>query len=521
MLEPLPKPHLPGDETETPDDIAPWAELPSIEEVGRRAARGVFTTLAARVAVQLLNVGALMVLARMLRPEDFGLVGIVVSTIGLGDLLRDFGLSAATMRARTLTPGQINTFFWINLALGALVAGVCAAFAPWVGRWYHDERLTALTLLLSCNFVISGFAAQHLALVRRQLRFDVLARNTLFSSTAGQLVALSCAFLGLGYWSLAAGAMTSNFVSAAMASASSGWRPQRPQFDPAVKPMLHFGGYLGVFGVLSYAAQNLHNVAIGAIWGSVAAGLYNRALTLLRTLVGYVQGPFQQVGPPALARIHHNPEAFRRYYLEVLSAMLAAGAPLGAFIALEGVTISNLMLGRQWTLAGEILRWLALGTPAQLLCFTSGWLYLANGNSKGMMRWGVGSWSFVIAALLASAHFGIMQMAAVYSLSMWLLLVPCLYFALRGTSVRLRDVAKYVWKPICAAGLAIAPCVALSNSFAQAMPPLMRLPVQGGVFGAGYLFWLVVVLREPLSPRVWLARLRGAAGASSSAAGVA
>jgi Polysaccharide biosynthesis protein len=122
-----------------------------------------------------LRVGCLMVLARLLGPKDFGLVGMVAAFTGLLVCFRDFGLSAAAVQRDTVTKEQLSTLFWVNIAFGALLALIVVAMAPAIAAFYQEPQLFGVTTVLALGFLFNSAGVQHAALLQRQMRFTVLA----------------------------------------------------------------------------------------------------------------------------------------------------------------------------------------------------------------------------------------------------------------------------------------------------------------------------------------------------------
>src|SRR5260370_22055889 len=140
-----------------------------------RALRGGFVTLVGQATMFVLRTGSMMVLARLLVPEEFGVVGMVAVVTGFFNLFKDVGLSMATVQRETITDGQISTLFWINTAVGFALALLSIALAPVLVAFFHETRLFWIMIFQSSAFIFSGAAAQHQALLQRVMRFFALA----------------------------------------------------------------------------------------------------------------------------------------------------------------------------------------------------------------------------------------------------------------------------------------------------------------------------------------------------------
>ena len=163
----------------------------------------------------MLQTATTMLLARLLSPEDFGLLGMaVVLTVFLGQF-RDAGLSAATIQRLEVTQEQISTLFWINVAVGAALAAITAILAPVVVAFYSEPRLYWITVVSGVAFVFGGLTAQHQALIMREMRFVTLASIDVLSLTISSLAGVVMALLGWRYWALVNMVVVGSIVGAA------------------------------------------------------------------------------------------------------------------------------------------------------------------------------------------------------------------------------------------------------------------------------------------------------------------
>ena len=149
--------------------------MSNIEFIRTRVIRGGLVKLIAQAANFAIRIGSLMVLARLLDPKDFGLVGMVTAVTGILALFRDFGLSSASVQRATVTSEQTATMFWINLILGAVLMLVALALAPALAAFYSEPRLLWVTSVISLAYLFNGAGVQHLALMQREMRFVTLA----------------------------------------------------------------------------------------------------------------------------------------------------------------------------------------------------------------------------------------------------------------------------------------------------------------------------------------------------------
>src|SRR6202790_3520783 len=175
-----------------------------MKDLKARAIRGGFEKLCSQGANFALRIGSLMVLARLLDPKDFGLVGMVTAFTGVLAMFRDFGLSSATVQRVEVTDDQVSTLFWINALVGAILWLLLVAVSPLIAAFYREPRLLWVTIVLAIGFFFNAVGVQHSAMLQRQMRFTALAIIDFIALLSGITVAIGMALFGFKYWSLVA-----------------------------------------------------------------------------------------------------------------------------------------------------------------------------------------------------------------------------------------------------------------------------------------------------------------------------
>ena len=299
----------------------------AMKDLKERTIRGGLARMCAQAATFLLGIGSLMVLARLLDPKDFGLVGMVTAFTGVLGMFRDFGLSSASVQRVNVTEEQISTLFWINLGwwiLGLLIA----AMAPAIAAFYHEPRLFGVTLVLAAGFILNAAGVQHGAILQRHMRFTALAVINTVSAIVGTAIAIGGAKAGYGYWALVAMAVASPLTSTILVWLATAWVPGMPHRRTGIRSMMHYGGTLTLYGLIGYVATNLQNVLLGRFWGADAIGIYGRAYRLVNIPTESLNGVVGEVAFPALARIQDDPSRLKSYFLKGYSLVLALTLPI-------------------------------------------------------------------------------------------------------------------------------------------------------------------------------------------------
>jgi PST family polysaccharide transporter len=469
--------------------------------------RGGVASVLAMVVTQLFRLIIIAALARLLSPSDFGVIAMTMGVLSVGIVFRDVGLSSATIQREDLTNSQVNTLFWVNLAFGAAATLVACACAPLVAAFFDDPRLVAVTRVLSLSFVLGSLAAQHGALLTRHLRFGINAKIQIGATLLSGLLAVVLARAGAGYWALVLQLIASDLLTAVFVWGYSDWRPVRPRFDPSVRPMLTYGGYLVQFGLLCYLALNASVLLLGRYWGAHLLGQYNRADILTRTLLGYISQPIGNVAGPALSRLQGEPEVYARYYFRCIEIMGALSFPLGAACVVLAPDLVRVVLGPQWEQAGTLMRYLAPGMCVQPIMTSTGWLYMSSGRVRRMLHWGVIGWGALGAATLVGLLGGAEGVTIAYSSALILLVAPCMQYAFKGTGLTLNMLWRACTAPMLSA-LAAALVAGAVQILLQGQSVWLRLPVSASALAVAYALMLLVVFRQGRAILDILAHLR-------------
>ena len=194
---------------------------------GRTISSGFVTVFAQGIQIAL-NLVSVMVLARLLAPQDFGLVAMVTTITGFLRVFNDAGLSTATVQREGITHAQVSNLFWTNVAVGGMATLILAASAPAIAWFYREPRLVSITLALCITFLLTSSAVQHLAVLKRQMHFRTIAFIQVSSMASGILMGIAMAWLNFGYWSLVGMQLCTPAAAFFLTWGASHWRPQLP-----------------------------------------------------------------------------------------------------------------------------------------------------------------------------------------------------------------------------------------------------------------------------------------------------
>jgi O-antigen/teichoic acid export membrane protein len=465
-------------------------------DLKERAIRGGAAKFGAQAANFVLRMGSLMILARLLPPSDFGLVGMVTAFTGVLSLFREFGLSTASVQRATITERQISTLFWINMLVGAVLAVVCIVSAPLIAAFYREPRLYMVSVVLASSFLFNAAGVQHSALLQRQLRFTELAVIEILSLFISTIASVGVAFWGLGYWALVVWSVTLPLAVTVMSWVATGWVPGRPHAGTGMRSMMRFGGTLTLNNLVVYTAYNLDKVLIGRFWGAEIAGIYGRAYQLVTLPMDVFNGAAGSVVFPVLARVQDDVSRLRSYFLKAYSLVLALTVPITLFGAIFANDVILALLGPQWTDAAPVLRLMAPTVLIFAVINPTGWWLVSLGMVGRSLKLALVIAPVVVTGCWLGLPYGPKGVALGTSIAMGVWVVPHLLWCLHGTNVSIRDVMLVASRPLASGMAGALPASAVAFLPGVSLPPLVRLLLGGIVFLGVYAWVLLFAMRQ-------------------------
>ena len=461
-----------------------------MEDLRGKTIRGGLVRVAAQGANFLLRLVTLMILARLLVPSDFGLVGMVTAFTGVLALFRDFGLSAATIQRATVTEEQISALFWVNLLIGVILGVTALVLSPFIAAIYHEPRLIGITAALALGLVFNSAGIQHGSLLQREMRFTALAVMNVASLITAGGVAILAALVGLGYWALVVMAIVLPLCTSVGSWIMSRWTPGRPRRGAGILSMLRFGGTVTMNSLVVYVANNFDKVLVGRYCGVEALGIYGRAYQLVSIPIDNLNSAAGEVAFSALSRIQQDAERHKRYFLKGYALLLAITVPIAIACALLADDLIAVLLGPNWTEAAPVFRLLAPTILAFAIVNPLGWLIYSMGLVGRGLKMALAIAPVMLVAYVLGLPYGPRGVAFAYSAVTMLWIVPAIAWAVHGTMLSVKDVLVTVIRPL-AAGVAAGVLTVGVGQYCRELLPFARLVVQGSLLCLSYALLLV------------------------------
>jgi PST family polysaccharide transporter len=376
-----------------------------------------------------------IVLARLLGPKVYGLIGMVTVFTGFAALFGGLGLGAAIIQRKELEPRHLDAAFWANAVVGTMMAVFMAGAAPLVAWFYKEPRLMALTAVVGLRFVLDALNVVQISVLSREMRFRALAGIELASSGLSGLLGLGMALYGAGVWSLVLQCLGGSALRLLLAWRLADWRPRWSFEFRACKELFGFSASVLGFDLVNYWARNLDQLLIGRFAGANALGIYSRAYTLMLLPLNQVSRVVGSVMFPALSCIQDDKPRVKRAYLKAIGliAFLTFPTMVGLFAVADHFVLA--LLGAKWSETIPILKLFCWVGLIQSILASVGWIYTSQGRTGLYLTMGViGSGACAI-AFLVGIHWGIMGVAWAYSITTALFVYP--FFAVPGRLIGL------------------------------------------------------------------------------------
>ncbi len=467
-----------------------------MKDLKQRTLRGGLARVCTQGANFLVRMGSLMILARLLDPKDFGLVGMVTAVIGVFSVFRDFGLSAAAVQRTTVTREQSSTLFWINLLVGAILSLFVLAMAPLVAAFYHEQRLIGVTAVLATGFFFNAAGVQHSALLERQMRFTTLSLIDICSLLISTTIGITMALFHCGYWALVASAAVTPLVYTLCVWMTTRWVPGKPHRQIGIRSMMHFGATLTLNGLVMYMANNLDKVLLGRFWGMDALGIYGRAYQLINIPTDNLNYAAGGVAFAALSRVKNEPARLRNYFLKGYSLVLSLTVPITFTCALFADDMIHVFLGPKWKGAAVVFQFLAPTALGFAILSPLGWLITSLGMVGRGLRMSLVFGPLMVAAYAMGLSHGPKGVAFAVSAMKLLSVIPLAAWVTHGTVIQVRDILISISRPFFSGAVAAGVAFGLQSFYFSSLPPLARLAVGVTVFCSLYLLMLFYVMGQ-------------------------
>jgi O-antigen/teichoic acid export membrane protein len=372
----------------------------------RQAIHGLFWSVAERVATQGITFAVLLLLARLLGPENYGLVTLAATIALFGQMLLGETFSQALIQEKTVEPAHSSSVFWLLAILGFLAAAAQFCAAGWLAQIFGQPAVAPILRALSPLLLLAALQAVPTTLLRRELNFRAVFAASTLGTLLGGAVAVAMALAGFGIWSLVANLLIQNAISVVTIWRRSAFKPSLEFSQPHLGALWSYGRYTLLLRVAAFVANQSPRLIVGYLFGPMVLGSFSLGLRIIEMIYQLLVIPATNVIVPLIARIRENPQRLENAILGATHMTAVLAAAVYITLAITAPIAIPLIFGA---------RWLASVPLVQILCFygviiSSGqiWQSLLGGLGRPdiALRATVAAAIANVGALLLSTHWG-------------------------------------------------------------------------------------------------------------------
>lgn len=380
------------------------------ESLKHKTVKGTIWSSVERFSVQGIAFVVMIIMARILTPEDYGLVGMVTIFIAVSQSLVDSGFSQALIRKQDRTETDNSTVFFFNIAVGLFLYLILFLCAPLIARFYDQPLLTPLTRLISLSVLINSFVVVQRALLTVKIDFKTQAKASLSAAIIAGAVGITMAYTGFGVWAIVWYQLVNLAVNVGLLWVFSRWRPRLLYSWASFRELFSFGSRLALSGIIDTLYNNIYLIVIGKVFKASDLGYYTRSSQFAQFPSSNLSAIMQRVTFPVLCTIQDDDDRLRSVYRRFLRLSAFVVFPLMCGLAGVSYPFIRLILGEKWLFSAELL---------QIICLSMMWypvhainlnLLQVKGRSDLFLRLEIVKKCLGVAVLCATVPLGLVAM---------------------------------------------------------------------------------------------------------------
>lgn len=351
-----------------------------------------------------------IILARLLLPEQFGLIAMVAVFIAIAIGLADGGFSSAIIQRQEPSPQDLSTVFYFNLGLAILLICLIYIASPLIADFYHEPKLVAILRVISLGVLFDALGRIHVALLQKEMRFKQLTTAVIPGNILGGAVGVCMASAGFGVWALVALTLITRLSQMLMYWRMSTWRPEMTFSFKSLRSLFPYGSRLAASGFLNNIFTNIYVLIIGRLFLIADVGLYQKAVGFKNMGQMSFFTAISRVAFPLFSTVQNDTPRLQAGFLKAVRLTAFISLPAMGFMGGSSVVLVTFLIGEEWILAGKYLRLLSI--PGALFClhYLNVALLKAIGRSDLFLRLEVFKKIMVVAAIFITYRYGIMAL---------------------------------------------------------------------------------------------------------------
>lgn len=371
-----------------------------------QAISGMLWTYSQQFGIQLIQFGVSIVLARLITPEEFGLIGMIAVFMGIGTILFDGGLTSSLIRTTEVEDIDYSTVFLFNFGVSILIYAVFFVTAPFIANFFGQPVLTSIIRVYSLSFVISSLAAVQNAKLTKELKFKLLAIASFPAAILSGLVGILLAYNGYGVWALVYSYLVQSASTTLVLWLLSGWRPSLQFSRKKFREHFFFGSKLTLSGLLDVIFTNIYQLVIGKMYAPVQVGYYTRANTLMMLPVGNISTALNKVVFPLFSKLQDDLPRLRDAYRRIMLAVIFLVSPVIVIMAVLAKPLVLTLFGAKWEPVVPIFQIIAVTGILYPLHLYNLLILQVRGKSGLFLRLEIAKKILMVAVIAISIFYG-------------------------------------------------------------------------------------------------------------------
>lgn len=413
-----------------------------------------------------------LVLARLLLPEDFGLIGMSIVFIGLIRVFNEMGMSAALIQRKKelLKESDFHTAFWTGIVWALLVFLIVSLLIGPLAAWFYETPiLVKIIPALSISILVNPISLVHQVQLTKNLNFKKLAIINNVGSVGSGILALLFAYFNAGVWALVINSVAGAFIMVPLFFKATGWRPKFKWSKKAFRKLFGFGVYTTGTNLFGKLTSNIDYLIVGKLIGASALGFYSFAFIITDIFRGQLMGVIKSVMYPVFAQLQDEPDKMKNYYLTVIRINALLVNPVMFGIILFSDFLIPKLFGIKWTDSIILIKILATSVIIHMLVSNNSSLYRAKGKVQIELKMQLVKtlFFFIPAIVTGTYYFGTKGTASGYLLAKILTVAYTLNCSKKYLNIGVREMLSPSIRPLLLTGLPTLFCYILITQSVQ------------------------------------------------------
>ena len=377
---------------------------------------GLLWTGISQISTQAFNFIVIVILARLLLPEDFGTVGLAVIFTGFINTVNELGMSAAIIQKKKLSEIHLSTSFWSTVSMGLLLCIFTILLSSYVADFFNNDLVKPILMVSSAGFIIGSLSVVHKATLEKSLNFKKTTVVEIYSVFISGIVSVFLAIYGQGVWSLVFGSLLGNLTSTIFYWNMNKWRPSFTFSFTHFKELFSFGGHTTGARILNYISARTDYIVIGKLLGSGLLGYYSLAYQLVTIPLHKVSSTVMRVTFPAFSIIQDKNEILREGYLKIIRYTSLITFPMLAGLFVVAPEFVTVIYGQKWSPMIVPLQILCLAGALKSIGMMVGPIQFAKGRADIQVKWQLFTAIVMPVAVIIGVNYGITGVAGAVSI---------------------------------------------------------------------------------------------------------